>query len=137
MEQTTSWSFFDQTRQHLSQKGYIEVRPPESFEFAMLKQTFGGTIPKAIAVYDARFSTDSPTTIFGRHKKWFSQLLGNTGSGALIFVYHQPSASIVDEALQLGKGLLGAGPVVAGVYDIASGKHWMSDFMGLADEVFS
>lgn len=137
MEQQVSWKFLEDERKRLSNKGYIEVRPPESFEFAMLKQTFGGTLPKVIAVIDATYEADSPITIFNRHQNWFKQLLKNSGAGAMIFVYDQPTATLVEEILQLGKGVLGYGQVVAGVYDVSSNKYWMSDHMGWPSEIFS
>ncbi|VVC76266.1 hypothetical protein AQUSIP_15750 [Aquicella siphonis] len=136
MENQVSWQLLSNLRNRLGAKGYIEVRPPSTYEIAMMKQTFGGTIPKVIAVFDATMTTDSPADIFNRHKSWFEKLLGNTGAGVLLYMYHQPSASQVDEILQLGRGMLGYGQVVAGVYDVYSNKYWMSDHMGWPDEIF-
>ncbi len=136
MENQISSQALNGIRNRLTNKDYIEVRPPLHYEIAMMKQTFGGTIPKVVAIFDATMTTDSPTTIYQRHHDWFSKLLGNTGAGVILFLYFQPSASQVDEISKLGSGMLGYGQVVAGVFDIANNKYWMSDHMGWPDEIF-
>ena len=135
-EQQISWQFFENVQNRLSKKGYIEVRPPDPNEIALMKQTFGGTIPKVIAIRDVTRTTDTPLTIYNRHQEWFKKLLGNTGAGIILFAYIQPSNQVINEALELGKGMLGYGQVVAGVYDLASNQYWMSDHMGWPDEIF-
>jgi len=137
MEQQISWHFFETVRNRLNKKGYTEVRPPDPYEFAMLKQTFGGTLPKVITIIDTTMTTDSPTSIYNRHHYWFKTLLGRTGAGVLLFIYFQPTAQVLDEVIQLGKGILGYGQVVAGVYDPSSNKYWMSDHMGWPAEIFN
>jgi hypothetical protein len=134
--QQISLQFFENVQVRLTKKGYIEVRPPGNHEIAMMKQTFGGTIPKIIAILNATKTTNNPQTLYQRHEEWFKKILGNTGAGILLFVYIKPSNSIINEALELGKGMLGYGQVVAGVYDLASNQYWMSDHMGWPDEIF-
>jgi hypothetical protein len=136
MEQQIQLQLLENIHNRLNNKGYIEIRPPGSYEIALMKQTFGGTLPKVITIVDATMTTDSPATIYKRHADWFSKLLGNTGAGVMLFIYHQPTAKDVDDIMQLGKGILGYGQVVAGVYDLYSNKYWLSDHMGWPEEIF-
>ncbi|QBR84752.1 hypothetical protein E3983_10540 [Legionella israelensis] len=130
------WELYDRMRIRLANKGYTEVRPAPPMELGFLKQTMGGLIPKVIAFINATHSTDMPTETFKRSMPWFKNLLGNNGAAVLIYIYWQPSAALVNEVMQLGKGSLGYGQVVAGVYDLSSNQYWMSDHMGWPNEIF-
>lgn len=136
MDNQTSVQAINGIRNRLINKDYIEVRPPFNYEIAMMKQTFGGTIPKVIAIFNATMTTDSPTEVYNQHHEWFKKLLGNTGAGIILFMYHRPTANQVEEILKLGSGMLGYGQVVAGVYDGLNNKYWMSEHMGWPDEIF-
>jgi len=128
--------FCEDLRSRLSNKGYAEMNPPAPLNVAMLKQTFGGNIPKVVAVIDASYISDPPTKTFSRVQGWIKQLLGRGGAGVVLFVYNQPLASAVNEISQLGKGLLGYGQVVAGTYDLLNNQYWLSDHMGWPEEIF-
>ncbi|MCI5208753.1 MAG: hypothetical protein D3910_08155, partial [Candidatus Electrothrix sp. ATG2] len=61
---------------------------------------------------------------------------GNNGAGILLFTYYEAPAWAVDTTLELGKGFLGYGQVIGGVFDLSSNKYWMSDHMGWGNELF-
>lgn len=120
----------------LSGSKYLEVRPASPLSVALLRQTFGGTIPKVIGLINSSQTTDDPATLFQRAEPWFKQVLGRTGAGVLLFVYRQAPASEVDQIVNLGRGRLGYGQVVAGAYDLMSNRYWLPDHMGWDHELF-
>jgi hypothetical protein len=136
MSNQTVVNFCSSAANNLSQKGYVELKPPQPIDVAMMKQTFGGTIPKIVAIVDATHNTDSPQTTLARVKDWFKKLMGNGGAGLLLFVYNQPSATLVNQILKLDSGALGHGQIVGAVYDVASGERFFSEHLGWESEVF-
>ena len=123
-----AYQFLENMRIHLGNKGYAELVPPQPLELAMIKQTFGGTLPKVVGVVIA--NTDGPQLTFQRVQGWFRGLLGHSGSGVLLFVYQMPSAQDVNIISQF------SGQVVAGTYALSSNQYWMSNYMGWDTELF-
>jgi hypothetical protein len=75
-------------------------------------------------------NTDGPQRTFERVEEWFQELLGNSGSGVLLFVYQTPSAHDVNVISQI------SGQVVAGTYALSTDEHWLTNYMGWEQELF-
>lgn len=119
------FEFYKQLRVRLIGKGYIELRPVEPLDTAFLKRgllNFG----YLVAVKDAGNTTDTPKVIFQRTKDWFDRTMGRNATGVLLFVYSQPLATTVED---IQKGFYtGHASVGGGVYDLFTGKHWLSHY---------
>ena len=123
-----AYQFLDSMRVRLGNKGYAELVPPQPLELAFIKQTFGGTLPKVVAVVIA--NTDGPRPTFQRVQGWFNGLLRHSGAGVLLFVYQMPTAQDVNIISQI------SGQVVAGAYALSSNQYWLSNYMGWDQELF-
>lgn len=119
------FEFYNRLRVRLINKGYVELRPVMPLDMASLKR---GTLGFGylVALKDARNTTDTPNVIFQRTKDWFDKTMGNNATGVLLFTYSQPLATTVEE---VQKGFYtDHASVGGGVYDLFTGKHWLSHY---------
>ena len=121
--------FYQWLRPRLAGKGYTELAPIEPLQLGFFKHG-ALSLPYVVAVKDATYTTDSPTKIFQRVEGWFQTLIGRTGAGLLLFVCHQPLATTVEEIEKIG------GQVVAGAYDLFTGRDRVPEHLGWRQEIF-
>jgi hypothetical protein len=114
--------FTDQVRNRLLSKGYSELAPIVPLQAAFVKPSVFGT--SVIAITDARSTTDTPAVRFQRVQTWLNKLVGN-GRGLLLFVYSYPLATTVEE-IEKAHFYTDSAAIDAGLYDLATGKHWLS-----------
>ncbi len=114
-------AYYEYLRTRLSQKKYKQVEPPPPLQMAFFKHG-ALNIPYVIGVKDARKTTDSPKKIVGHVEEWFSEIIGNSGSGLIMFVYDHPLATAIEEIEAI------SGRVYAGAHDLFTGRHWVSGY---------
>ncbi len=89
-------------------------------------------LPYVIAALDTGHVTNTATEIFQRVEPWFHQLIGRTGAGVLLFIHRTtPSITTVEEIQKLGNSQM-----IAGVHDLHSGKHWLSNILNWEQEIY-
>ena len=107
---------------NLQQKGYSQIAAPDPVAFAMFKPASGLGVPKLVGVVA---NTDEPGVTFARAESWFKKTMGRSGAGLLLLVQINPPQSYVLDALQQGRGALGYGQVVCGVYDLSGNAYYL------------
>jgi len=125
---------------NLQRKGYSQIAGPSPNSFAMFKQATGLGVPKLVAVLA---NTDGPSVNFPRVESWFKKTMGRSGAGLLLLALSNPPQSYLSEALGQGRGTLGYGQVVCGVFDLSGSTYYLpkGDYdtyhMGWDQELFA
>jgi len=128
--------FYKWLRARLAQKEYTELGPVQPLEIAFFKHGALG-LPYIIGVVDTGSISNTPTEIFQRVEKWFQKMIGHTGAGVLIFIYHSTRpVTTIEEIQKIGSGGAGNGQVIAGAHDLHTGRHWLSNHMGWEQEIY-
>lgn len=136
MSNQTITEFHNSLKARLEKKDYGELPPAEPLEIAFLKRDILGS-PYVFAVVDTGTIANTPTEIFLRVEKWFQTLIGRSGAGVLLFVYHSPPAiTTIEEIQKIGSGGAGNGQVIAGAHDLKTGRHWLSNHMGWEQTIY-
>jgi hypothetical protein len=129
MTHQTVQQMFQVFEQRLAKKGYNPFPSPIGLHLSMAKHTtFGLWIP---VVTDGLHSTDDPATMFRHTQEWALSHIGNLGGGVLLFLYNQPSAAAVEDIQKFGDTRF-----FAGVHDLQSGRHWLSNTLGFEQELY-
>ena len=123
----------------LQQKGYSQIASPDPVAFAMFKPASGFGVPKLVGLVS---NTDEPGVTFARAEPWFKKTMGRSGAGLLLLAQLGPPQNYVLKTLQEGRGALGYGQLVCGVYDLSGNAYYLpkGDFdtyhMGWDQELF-
>lgn len=107
---------------NLQQKGYSRLVAPPPVAFAVFKAAGGFEVPKLVAVVA---NTDEPSVTFTRTEPWFKKTVGRSGAGLLLLAQLSPPQSYVLGTLQQGRGTLGYGQLVCGVYDLSGNRYFL------------
>jgi hypothetical protein len=107
---------------NLQQKGYSRIAGPSPVVFAMFKPAAGFGVPKLVGVVA---NTDEPGVTFARAESWFKKTMGRSGAGLLLLAQLNPPQSYVLKTLQQGRGALGYGQLVCGVYDLSGNAYYL------------
>jgi len=113
--------------ENLQGKGYSQIAAGDPVGFAMFKQASGLGVPKLVGVAG---NTDRPGSTFARAEAWFKKTMGRSGAGLLLIVLGNASPGFIAEALQQGKGALGYGQVVCGLYDTSRDTYYLPQGFG-------
>jgi Plasmid pRiA4b ORF-3-like protein len=84
-----------------------------------------------VAVKDAVHTTDSPQQIFAAVDAWAKQGWDHRVTAVLLFVSWQPPTAVTED-IQKRTG----GQTFAGGHDLFSGRHWMSNYLGMEQEIY-
>jgi hypothetical protein len=106
---------------NLQRKGYSRINGPVPAALAMFRQASGLGVPKLVCVAN----TTSPEQAFANYEAWFRQVMGRSGAGLLLIVLNGPGDTAVAQALSQGRGVLGYGQVVCGVYDQSRDAYYL------------
>lgn len=106
----------------LQQKGYSQITSLPPVAFAMFKPPSGFGDSKLVGLVA---NTDEPGVTFARAEPWFKKTMGRRGAGLLLLAQLGPPQSYVLKTLQQGRGALGYGQVVCGVYDLSGNVYYL------------
>jgi hypothetical protein len=124
-------AFYQWLQTRLSQKGYAPLPPASPLDVAFFKHG-ALNLPYVIAAVDTGHVSNTATEIFQRLEPWFRQLIGRTGAGVLLVIHPTtPPITTVEEIQKLGNSQL-----IAGVHDLHSGKHWLSNILNWEQEIY-
>lgn len=107
---------------NLQQRGYSRIAGPSPVAFAMLKPAAGLGVPRLVGVVA---NTDEPSVSYARAESWFKKTLGRSGAGLLLLAQLNPPQSYILTTLQQGRGALGYGQLVCGVYDLSGNAYYL------------